>query len=406
VANHQQSPALAGSDRLRRCRECVGECPVGSGRKRRSGGGTPLHDVRILDAVAIALVIGVVFAATFRLIPWQAVFHVSDAASIHELKVTCALVLGLLVLNLPLSLLRSLYNAHQDGYFANVWWILSGIASLLGLVVVTRFRGGLPQLVIAVSGVPTLLLLANACYTFGRRYPWLTPTPSAVKWRCTRRLLKLGVKYMTMQLASLGIYQSQAMLITQTLGPSQVVVFVVAFKIMNLPSELVYMGTAPLISAFGEAKARRDWGWIKGAYKNGTFAAIVLGMPLAAALGLSARPLILIWAGSSAVPDPYLILWLSIHTAVGVSFLTVAQLLCAIERVGPLVLCNVFCALGCIGFGVIFAQWWGLNGIAFAMSLSVLVTLCPIGVYEVRRFFRAVDVAASAERATKGVLFR
>jgi hypothetical protein len=26
---------------------------------------------------------------------------------------------------------------------------------------------------------------------------------------------------------------------------------------MNLPSELVYMGTAPLISAFGEAKARR-----------------------------------------------------------------------------------------------------------------------------------------------------
>ena len=115
--------------------------------------------------------------------------------------------------------------------------------------------------------------------------------------------------------------------------------------------------------------------------RTGAWAAVVLG--------LAARPLILIWAGSSAVPDPYLILWLFIHTAVGVSFLTVAQLLCGIERVGPLVLCNVLCALGCIGFGVAFAQWWGLNGIAFAMSLSVLVTLCPVGIYEVRRFFLA-----------------
>lgn len=207
--------------------------------------------------VAIALVLGVVFAGTFQLIPWRAVFRVSDATSTHELKVTCALVLGLLVINLPLGLLRSLFHAHQDGYFANAWSIVSGIASLLGLVVVTRFHGGLPQLVLAVSGVPALVLLASAYYTFGRRYPWLAPAPSTVKWSCIQRLLKLGVKYMTMQLASLGIYQSQAILTTQTLGPSQVVVFVVAFKIMNLPSELVYMGTAPLISAFGEAKARR-----------------------------------------------------------------------------------------------------------------------------------------------------
>ena len=62
--------------------------------------------------VAIALVIGVVSAGVFQIIPWRAVSRVSDATSTHELKVTCALVLGLFVLNLPLSLLRSLYNAH------------------------------------------------------------------------------------------------------------------------------------------------------------------------------------------------------------------------------------------------------------------------------------------------------
>ena len=68
-------------------------------------------------------------------------------------------------------------------------------------------------------------------------------------------------------------------------------IFVVTLKVMSLPSDLADMGTAPLVAAFGEAKARRDWRWIKGAYKNGTFASVILGIPFAAALGLAAKPL-------------------------------------------------------------------------------------------------------------------
>src|SRR4029077_15696251 len=120
-------------------------------------------------------------------IPWRAVFRVSDATSTQELESTCALVLMLFVINLPLSLLRLLYNAHQDGYLANIWGIVSGVVSLLGLIVVTRFHGGLPQLVIAVSGVPALVLLANAYHAFVRRYPWLAAAPPGV---CGARLLR------------------------------------------------------------------------------------------------------------------------------------------------------------------------------------------------------------------------
>ena len=353
--------------------------------------------------VTIALVMGVVFMAAFHSIPWRAVFRVSDATSTHELEATCALVLTLFVINLPLSLLGSLYNAHQDGYLGNIWWIASGAVSLLGLIVVTRFHGGLPQLVFAVSGVPTLVLLANAYYAFVRRYPWLAPAPSAVRWTCIRRLLKLGGKYLILQLASLGIYQSQAMIITQMLGPSQVVIFMVTFKVLKLPMDLVYMGTAPFISAFGEAKARRDWNWIKGAFKNGTFASVALGVPLAAALALVAKPLILIWAGPSAVPDTYLILWLFVYTAVGGSLMMAGQLLTGVERIEPLALSIVLCALGCVGFGVLFAPWWGLSGVAFAMALSMMATSWPINIYEVRRIFRAASATAPApepQRAT------
>src|SRR6516165_6276593 len=342
----------------------------------------------------IAVVIGVVFMGLFQLIPWRAVFRVSDSTSTQELKVTCALVLALFVINLPLSLLRSLYNAHQDGYLANIWGIVGGVISLLSLIVVTRFHGGLPELVIAISGVPALVTSATAYHAFVLRYPWLVPAPSAVRWTCICRLLKLGGKYMFMQLAALGIYQSQAIIITQMLGPSKVVIFVVTYKVVVLPMDLAYMGTIPFMSAFGEAKARGDWIWIKGAFKNATLASIAVGIPFAAALALVAKPLILVWAGPSAVPDTYLVLWLFIYTVVGVSLITSGVLLAGVERLDPLAVCIILGAFGCVGFGVLFTPWWGLSGLAFALALTSLTAYWPIQVYEVRRILRAASAVA------------
>jgi O-antigen/teichoic acid export membrane protein len=201
-----------------------------------------------------------------------------------------------------------------------------------------------------------------------------------------------------MQLASLGIYQSQAIIITQMLGPSKVVIFAVVFKIMNLPIELTYMGTVPFIAAFAEANARRDWNWIKGAFRNTTFASIVLGLPLAVVLALFAKPLILFWIGPSALPDRHLVLWLFFYIAVGVSQVMTQQLLCGVGRVEPVLLSIVFCAIGCVVFGVLFASWWGLSGLAFAMAISSLA-LWPIQLYELRRIFReAQGISPSPNR--------
>ena len=349
--------------------------------------------------VTIAVVIGAVFAAAFHAIPWRGIFRVSEATPTQELGLTCALVAALFLINLPLTLLRSLYYAHQEGYLANIWGIAGGVVSLLGLIVVTRFHGGLPQLVIAISGLPAVVLLANTYNAFVRRYPWLAPAPSAVRWTCIRRMLKLGGNYMVIQLAALGIYQSQAIIITQMLGPAQVVIFVVTYKIVALPVDLAYMGTAPFISAFGEAKARRDWNWIKGAYKNAQFASIALGVPLAAAVALAAKPIIRVWAGPAAVPDADLVFWLFIYAASGVSLMMAVQLLSGIERLKALTASIILCAIGCVVFGVLFAPWWGLGGVAFAMAISQVVIICPILLYAVRRIFGAVAPAPEPQRA-------
>jgi O-antigen/teichoic acid export membrane protein len=349
---------------------------------------------------AISATSGILMLAFFRYISWRAVFRVSTATSTHELQWACGLTLLLFVIGFPLSIQNSIYNAYQDGYLSNMWSIAGNGLSLIALVAVSQTHGGLPQLVLALSGTRSLVAFANIFFLF-RRYNWIVPVPSAVRWSCVKRLFKLGSKYLVAQLASLGIYQSQPMIITQMLGPSKVVIFVVAYKIISLPIDLVYMATQPFVSAFGEAKARRDWRWIQSAYKNSVRASLAVGLPLLIVIAACAKPLIRIWAGQVAVPSTTLVVWLSIYTLSGILLMSAGQLMSGVERVNALAISTLLCAVGVIASGILLSPKWGLTGIAVGLAVSKIVTLWPIQMREVRRILRDVKTEVQANAAVK-----
>jgi O-antigen/teichoic acid export membrane protein len=338
---------------------------------------------------AVSAVVGTALFFLFGSIPWRAVFHVSAAVSRSELDQACAWALVFFVLGFPLSLLTSIYNAYQDGAVGNMWMIGSNLAALVALVIVTRFHGGLPALVLAIAGTRMVIAIANFYTAFFRRYRWLAPSPAAVRLDRVKELLSLGSKYMVTQLASLGIYQSQPMIITQILGPSYVVIFLVAQKLITLPNDLVYIGTAPFISAYGEGKARGDWHWIKGAFKNSLVASVIFGVPLTIGIAAFAKPAIRIWAGAAVVPDTPVILALAGYTLICVFMLPVGQFLVGLGRADILASSLGLCAIATIGSGIVLARPWGLTGVAVAMAVSKISTSSPIQLYRVRTILRS-----------------
>lgn len=352
--------------------------------------------------ITLSTTVGIIFLATFHRISWQAVFHVSRAVPAAELDRACAYSLIFFIASFPLSMLHSVYNAYQDGYVANLWSIAGNTSALAALVIVAQMKGGLPPLVLAISGTRAAIQCANVCYIFFHRYPWLLPRPSAVRLAAVKRLLSLGGAYMLTQLASLGIYQSQPMIITQILGPSYVVVFVVTQKIVTLPNDLAYMATAPFISAFGEANARGDWGWIKGAFRNCLLASMGMGVPLTLVIALAAKPLIRIWAGASAVPNFAVIAGLAAFTVISVCMLPVGQLLTGLGRADILAYSLGICAAATVGAGILFAHWWGVGGVALGMALSKLCTSTPIQIHKIRRILgeRRAALLATEQHST------
>jgi O-antigen/teichoic acid export membrane protein len=345
----------------------------------------------------VSITIGAVLACSFQRIDWRAVFRVSEVMTTQELQLTCALTLVVFVLSFPLNMLNSVYSAYQDGFVANMWGIASNVLALAGLVVVTQFRGGLPALIIATSGTRVLLSAVNATYMFAFRYRWLRPAPSAVSWIRIKRLFKLGSKYLVTQLAGLGIYQSQPIIITQLLGPSKVTIFVIAYKIITAPVDLAYIATAPFVSAFSEAKARNDWRWIRGAFKNSTLACLAFGVPATISIALMGKTLVRMLAGPQAVPDWGVIAWLSLYTMIGMGLMTIGQLLSGLEHVGSLAISLCLASVATIGLGIWFAHPWGLDGVVAGMAIAKLITYPTIQGYLAVRILRNADMRIENE---------
>ena len=340
---------------------------------------------------AVSAAIGLLLAFTFRWIPWRAIFRVSMDVSTRELHLACALTLFVFALSLPLNMLNSIYSAYQDGFVSNMWSIASNVLALLGLIVVSQFRGGMPALILATFATRAMVSIVNAIYLFTFRYRWLRPAPSAVRWTRINRLLKLGGKYMATQLANLGIYQSQPLMITQLLGPSHVTVFVIAYKIITMPVDLAYIATTPFVSAISEARARGDWAWIRKAFKNSTFACMAFGIPATLGIALTGKLLARLLAGPQAVPDWGVIAGLSIYTLIGMGLMMTGQVLCGVERVGVLAISLSASAVATILLGILFAHTWGLAGIAAGMAVAKLVTYLPLQGYQILRIMRFSD---------------
>ena len=345
----------------------------------------------------ISTVLGVAFLAGFNHVPWKAVFRVSNAVNSAELNQACGLTLAFFVLSFPLNMLNSVYSAYQDGFVSNLWAIAGNLSALLGLLYVTQLHGGLPQLVIALCGTRLLVTATSAIYMFGHRYPWLAPWPSYVRVIRIKRLLSLGSKYMVTQLAGLSMNQSQPIMITQILGPSYVVVFVVLQRLLNIPLTLLYMALTPLIPAYSEARARDDFRWIRGALKASVLLSSAIGLVMTLVLGLSAKAIIRIWAGPAAVPASGLIVAVAVYILLAVMATPIGQVLSGLEEVAVLAVANGLCALLTLVLGIFFLKIGGLSGLGWAMAVAYLVTCLPIPLYRVVKMSRTWTIVRETE---------
>jgi O-antigen/teichoic acid export membrane protein len=321
---------------------------------------------------AMAAILAAAFLLAVPHIDWHRVFNVSSAVPASDLRSAATLALFAFLLTFPLGVVTGIYHGYQEGYLSNAWTTAAGLASLGALVTVTHFRGGLPLLVAALWGVRVLVTLASAVHVFGRHRPWLLPVPARATRRGAGRLAALGGKYFAAQLAGIAMFQSQPMIVAQTLGPAQVGVFGVAYRLLSAPLLVVQVVSQPLMPAYGEARARGDWPWIRHTLMRSLWLALGVTVVLTVPLALVAKPLIILWAGPALAPPPGLVWGLALYVIVAGCVTPASVMLYGLERVGGQALVGTLNAVATVVLGIWFTRIWGLSGMGAAMAVALI----------------------------------
>jgi O-antigen/teichoic acid export membrane protein len=254
-------------------------------------------------SVGLALVGLVLFLATWPVAPWGHLWNVTDRLAATEAPKVLGVVVVVTLVNIPVNLVTRVQYAFQEGWKANLWQSLGGIAALTGLAVAVHSKAGLPVLAFALAGIPVLVMLADLALVAAWDKRWLFARPWLFDRAAAPSVLWQSRHLLTNNLQSLFWLAKDTIVVNLAYGAAELVRFSTIFRVyIVLLGLIVGSITVAAWPALADAMARGDWRWVERAYAR--FFATAVGGCAAVMLVVAAfaQPLIRAWAGEALVP--------------------------------------------------------------------------------------------------------
>lgn len=343
----------------------------------------------------IALLFTVVMLPLLFVIPWVRVLNVQDPTLTSKTRVVVAAVAAVFICNFPLSLVPTIYRAHQRGYVANLFAIVGNVLSLVALLVIVGLRLPMPWLIMTAGGTGVFMTLVNFAWIL-REMPWLRPRWSLATRATLRSLAGVSIPMLLYQLGGLVINETQTILIAHRIGLAGVTDYSILMRVYVLPAMLIGMIDGPLIPAFREAYVRGDREWLRSAFWRLTKIKMLIAAGAAVAYLLLGNFAVKLLSGRAVSFDWRVWAACGFLQFVAIWNVSFNDLLIAINRLWVLVIGILFNGLVTLSLTWWFSKPLGILGVVLATPIySLLVTawLFPW-------FSRDVVGAPSTQRAT------
>jgi O-antigen/teichoic acid export membrane protein len=187
----------------------------------------------------------------------------------------------LIAVNIPATLVQKAQLGFQQGHWIGVTQLASSVVTLVAVPCILRAHGPLFALVLATLGAQTIANLVSTWLWLRRRRVFRgAPWRRLVDGPTLRGLFVTGGHFLALQLGVAFAFQSDAIVITQTLGQAAYGDFAVVQKLFLLVSMVLSSALLGLWPAFGDAIAREDMAWARKVFLRslavaGVFASLV-----------------------------------------------------------------------------------------------------------------------------------
>lgn len=256
----------------------------------------------LIILVFVALVLGVLFVSASIFVDWSSVFNVKEPGSIVESGPSVAVYAVVFLVSLPVSVVHKVQVGLQEGWRSNLWLLAGQLSALIALILATYFEKGVPVLVFAVAGVPTLVSVINYWHFFYRMRKDLKPTLGDINRSVMVRFGHVGVLFLLLQFMSLIGSSSDQIIISNMLGAASVSAFSVTQK-LTMIFGVAQLFIAPMWPTLGEAISRGDHDWARKAFKKVLILSSAIGLLSGFIVLVFGRGIINLWAGPSMLPS-------------------------------------------------------------------------------------------------------
>jgi len=318
----------------------------------------------------IALLVGIVSTPLSEWVDWRRLLNIGSSDAAAELRSALLLAIWCFALSLPLSVVPKVYIAHQEGALASAWSAVSSVGGLAAIVLVTHWNGGLVALTAAFFGCQTLVNLLSAVHLFGVKHRKLRPSIRLVNLDNLRAVLPMSALFFLSQIQSLLVFQTDVLVISHFLGPSAVTPYSVTFRLFAYVNVPLQLATPYFLSAIGEANARRDFPWIRLAFRRLLLASVVWAVPAILGFTIFYAPVITAWAGRQAVPGQGLVLWMGLWTFLLAFGTPMFVVLNATRNFARMVGFAYVAGVANVALSIIFVQRFGAAGVVAATALA------------------------------------
>ena len=332
--------------------------------------------------LGVALLLAATLAAFYPLIDWGRIFNVSSASAVAEAGPAAAVFLGCFLISLPAGVVQRVQLGYQEGFTNSLWEAAGSVLGLIGILFVTHSRAGLPWLVLAMAGGPTLALVLNGVVLFTRRRPYLRPSLARADRGIAVQLFRVGMLFFVLQVVGAAAFFSDNLVAAHTLGASAVTQYAVPMKLFDMVVLVSSFLLAPLWPAYGEAIARGDHRWAKRMLTRSLTATFIGSSVAALCIVLSAGPILRIWAVGAVHAPLILLVGFGIWTVLNTCGSAVAMFLNGVSAIRFQAVCAVVMGASALSLKIVLARQYGLPGIIWGTIIAYsLCTAIPIALY-------------------------
>jgi len=317
-----------------------------------------------------------VFSLIYPFVSWPLLFKVKSELAAQESGPALAVFVFCFAISLPLGVVQRVQLGYQEGFASNLWQMAGSVLGLAGVLLAIQFRAGLPWLVLAMSGMPVVVTLANWFHYFRVTRPTLFPRIAYFDWATSGKLWQTGLVFMFLQVLALNWFCTDNLVIDQMKDLVAVGDYSVVQRLFSITLVAQFL-VMPLWPAYGEALARKDYSWVHRTLNRALLFSVLITGALAIPLMVFAQPIVRFWTHAEFVPSYFLMGGCAILNILIILAGNLSSLLVHGEMLKKQVVCYTAGSVAALVLKIILTPRLGVAGVVWGSILGFGILYTP-----------------------------